>query len=130
MARIVLQGMRFHGRHGVHAEEARFGAPFVVDLELEGEFGGSDDLRDTVDYGRVFALAQRIVTGERFALIEALATRLGRAVLASEPLVAALVVRVHKPHAPLPGPFTDVMVELRFERDGVNGATEAARDGR
>ncbi len=116
MTRIVLQGMHFHGYHGVFAEEARLGAAFVVDLELEGAFTEEDDLSGTVDYGRVYAQVRAIVTDERFRLIEALAARLGHAVLASEPLVQSLLVRVHKPHAPLPGLVEDVIVEFALAR--------------
>lgn len=116
MARIVLQGMRFHAYHGVHPEESRFGAPFVVDLELELDLPEVDELARTVDYGRVHARVAAIVTGERHRLIEALAHRLARDVLAQEPLVAAVKVRVHKPHAPLPGVVGDVYVEVEHAR--------------
>jgi len=116
MARIVLQGLRFHAYHGVHPEELRFGAPFVVDLELELDLPEVDELARTVDYGRVYARAAAIVTGERHRLIEALAHRLARDVLAQEPLVSGVKVRVHKPHAPLPGVIADVFVEVEHER--------------
>jgi len=116
MARIVLQGLRFHAYHGVHPEEARFGAPFVVDLELRLDLPEVDELAHTVDYGRVYGRVAAIVTGERHRLIESLAHRLARDVLAHEPLVASLVVRVHKPHAPLPGVVGDVFVEVEHAR--------------
>ncbi|MBW6454472.1 MAG: dihydroneopterin aldolase [Trueperaceae bacterium] len=116
MARIVLQGLRFHAYHGVHPEELRFGAPFVVDLELELDLPEVDELARTVDYGRVYARVAAIVTGERHRLIEALAHRLARDVLAQEPLVSAVKVRVHKPHAPLPGVVGDVFVEVEHAR--------------
>jgi len=116
MGRIVLQGLRFHAYHGVHPEESRFGAPFVVDLELDLELPESDELARTVDYGRVYARVAAIVTGERHQLIEALAHRLARDVLAHEPLVSAVRARVHKPHAPLPGMVGDVYVEVEHAR--------------
>ncbi len=119
MIRIVLEGMHFHGHHGVFAEEARLGAAFVIDLELEVSPPLGDDLTSAVDYARVYELVREIVTGERFRLIEALAGRLGSVLLEREPLVRSLVVRVHKPHAPLPGVVDDVMVELRLARDDV-----------
>ncbi|CAN5683855.1 dihydroneopterin aldolase [soil metagenome] len=124
MARVVLEGMRFHGHHGVFEVEARLGAPFVVDLELEAILPESDDLAATVDYARVYELVRRVVTGERYRLIEALAHRLARDLLATEPLVQGVTVRVHKPHAPLPGVVADVMVEVRHDR-----AADAAAHG-
>jgi 7,8-dihydroneopterin aldolase/epimerase/oxygenase len=131
MTRIVLRGMHFRGYHGVFPEEERLGAAFVVDLELEVPTPAGDDLASAVDYARVYALVREVVTGERFQLIEALAVRVGQALLAREPLVRSLVVRVHKPHAPLPGVVEDVMVELRLDREvpaeaGQGGADAAA----
>jgi 7,8-dihydroneopterin aldolase/epimerase/oxygenase len=122
MARLVLQGMRFHAYHGVHDEEARFGAPFVVDVELEVPDPGSpgvgpaDDLAGAVDYARVHARVMELVTGERHRLIETLAARLAHDLLEREPLLRAITVRVHKPHAPLPGVVGDVYVEVRHAR--------------
>jgi len=120
MAKVVLLGMRFHAFHGVFDEEARFGAPFVVDIELEVDErpfdDDSDDLARTVDYARVYDRVAQLVTGERHRLLETLAGRLARDVLEREPLVRAVDVRVHKPHAPLPGVVGDVFVEVRRER--------------
>lgn len=116
MASIRLEGLRFHGYHGVFEEEARFGAPFVVDLWLDADLPEVDDLAATVDYARVYARVAAVVTGTRYRLIEALAHRLARDCLAEEPLVRAVTVRVHKPHAPLPGVVGDVVVEVRHAR--------------
>lgn len=109
--------MRFHAFHGVFPEEARDGAPFVVDVELElDEIPGDDVLGLTVDYARVHARIAELVTGERHRLIETLAQRLALDVLAREALVSAVTVRVHKPRAPLPGVVDDVYVEVRHAR--------------
>jgi dihydroneopterin aldolase len=121
--RIILNGMQFYGYHGVMAEEQELGQPFIVDLEMYCDLkdaGEKDDLTRTVDYSRVFEQVQRIVTGERFQLIEALAERIAAEVLAEYPL-DELVVRVKKPHAPLRGIFTDVVVEIRRGRCSENG---------
>lgn len=116
MARIVLTGLRFHGYHGVFESETQLGAPFVVDVELDADLPERDDLELTVDYARVYELVRRVVTQERYRLIEALAHRLGRDLLAAEAQVARVTVRVHKPHAPLPGVVDDVMVEVVHAR--------------
>jgi len=79
---------------------------------------GQDSLKATVDYGRVYDVVRRAVTTERrYRLIEALASRIAEALLAAEERVAQVTVRVHKPHAPLPGVVRDVAVEVRRERD-------------
>lgn len=117
MDRIVLEGMEFHGYHGVFPEEAAFGARFVVDLELELHLGSEDDLSRTVDYGEAYALVREQVTERRYRLIEALANAIVARVLRDLELVRAATVRVHKPHAPLPGVVRDVLVEVRRSRD-------------
>ena len=114
--RIVLVGMEFHAHHGALDEEAKLGARFTVDLELELDLSEEDRLEATVDYARVYREVQRVVTGSRHRLIESLAAVIAARLLASEPLLDALLVRVHKPHAPLPGVVRDVYVEVRRAR--------------
>ena len=117
MDRIVLEGLDFHGYHGVFEEEARFGARFTVDVEMHLNLPAKDVLADTVDYARVYDLVRREVTEERYRLIEALAARIANRLLDSEARVVRVVVRVHKPHAPLPGVLKDVYVEVVRDRD-------------
>ena len=118
MDRIVLEGLEFHGYHGVFEEERTFGARFIVDLVLELQLPDDDSLKNTVDYSRVYTLVRREVTEQRYRLIEALAIQIAGRVLSTEALVLAVTVRVHKPHAPLPGVLRDVFVEVRRERRG------------
>ena len=116
MVRVMLTGMRFHAFHGVHPEEWRFGAPFVVDVDMTAPEPAVDDVALAVDYARVHARVGAIVTGERHALLESLAARIADDLMASEPLLLTLRVRVHKPHAPLPGVVGDVWCEVCRER--------------
>ncbi|MFO7546056.1 MAG: dihydropteroate synthase [Trueperaceae bacterium] len=110
---IRLDGMEFHAYHGVYEEEGKLGARFVVDVELGLRIGGRDSLKTTVDYGRVYDIVRRAVTEERrYRLIEALASRIADTLLAVDELVERVTVRVHKPHAPLPGVVRDVSVEV------------------
>jgi dihydropteroate synthase len=110
--RIVLEGMAFHGYHGVFPEEARFGARFVVDLELHVGLPEEDDLAATIDYARVYDLVAGEVTGRRYRLIEALASAIAARVLDHDARIGTVTVRVHKPHAPLPGVVRDVVAEV------------------
>jgi len=114
--KIVLEGLEFHARHGVFEAESQFGARFVVDVELYLFVLGRDDLGGTVDYSAVYELVRAEVTENRFYLIEALAHHLALALLGAQPLAEAVRVRVHKPHAPLPGIVRDVYAEVRRER--------------
>ncbi|MEO8246584.1 MAG: dihydroneopterin aldolase [Chloroflexota bacterium] len=119
MSRISIHGMRFMGRHGVHLEERMEPHPFEVDVDLETDLAAaavSDDLADTVDYSAVFEQVRARVQEDSFRLIEALAGAIAEDVLAAQPRVSGLRVRVRKPEAPLPGEFDTVEVELTRER--------------
>jgi dihydroneopterin aldolase len=116
--RIILTGMRFYGYHGVYPEETRLGQSFVVDVELHAHLqaaGRTDDLELTVDYGKVYETVKEIVEGHPYKLIEALAEKLASVILEGFP-VDAVTVRVHKPKAPIPGPFDGVTVEIQRRR--------------
>jgi len=115
--KVVLSGLEFHGRHGVYAEEERFGARFVVDLELEWDFTGlTDHLDSTVNYAAVYDSVRHEVTEKRYHLIEYLAEELAARVLREHARVQRVTVRVHKPHAPIPGIFRDVYAEVTRQR--------------
>lgn len=109
---IVLQGVRAFGYHGVLPEERREGQEFVVDAEIRTDVAAAaahDDLSQTVDYSQVGATIVSHITGEPHDLIETLAERIASSCLAF-PGVAGVTVTVHKPHAPVGVPFTDVRV--------------------
>jgi dihydroneopterin aldolase len=118
--RITLRGMRFAGRHGVSNEERAEPQPFEVDVVLRLNLShpaATDELADTIDYSRLFALAREIVEERSFHLIEALAGAIAEAVLAAHP-VDDVEVRVRKPKAPLPGAFETVEARIRRRRAG------------
>lgn len=118
MSRVVLEGLEFHARHGVYDTEAVLGARFIVDAELQYDFAGlRDELREAVNYAAVYAAIQEEVTGRRHQLIEVLTDRIARRILRDQPKLSRVVVRVHKPFAPLPGVFRDVYAELTLEQD-------------
>lgn len=116
MDKIVLAGLEFYAHHGVFDEENTLGARFVVDVELALPLPETDVLSQTVDYGTVYNLVQHVMQGKRYGLIEALAHHLAAQLLNAEPLVQVVTVRVHKPHAPLPGIVRDVHVEVTHHR--------------
>ena len=113
--KIIIEGMEFYGYHGVLPGEQEIGQRFLVDMELTTYLehpARLDDLSEAIDYADVYGLVERIVTDERFNLIEALAERIAQAVL-SRYSVEEVMVRVKKPHAPLGGIFKYVGVEIR-----------------
>ena len=118
---LRIKNMRFYGFHGLFPEEGRLGQRFEVDVEIASCFEGTGDLGAApdvaqvdgiVDYPKVYALTEEIVTGERFGLVESLADRIASAILIQFS-VEEVVVRVRKPDPPVQGQFDGVEVEVR-----------------
>lgn len=115
---ITITGIEATGFHGVFDYEKRDGQKFRVDLVLHTSTrlaAASDDLRDTIDYGGVAqAVVQEIESGP-YDLIEKLAGVIADRIL-SQFSPAAVAVAVHKPQAPIPVPFDDVIISIYRER--------------
>ena len=117
---IRLIGLRATGRHGVLESERREGQEFAVDVVLHLDTraaAAADDIAATVDYAALAGTVAAIVRGEPVDLIETLAERIARACLA-HPAVMAADVAVHKPAAPIPERFDDVVLAVRRHRSG------------
>jgi dihydroneopterin aldolase len=102
--RIQLRGIRALGTHGALDEEQLRAQPFEIDIDVVTDVraaGASDDLGDTVDYGAVAATAERVVTTERFRLLERLATRIADEVR-RDARVGSVTVTVRKLRPPVP----------------------------
>ncbi len=120
--RIRIEGIRAIGYHGVLESERADGQEFIVDVELELDLAPaaeSDDLAKTVNYAEVAQIVHDHITGQAcgpHALIETLAAHTADAILRHN-LVHAVTVSVHKPHAPIPVAFDDVIVSVRKVRN-------------
>jgi dihydroneopterin aldolase len=98
MDRILLEGMSFHGRHGVRAAERERPQEFKVDIEVDcdlSEPGRTDRVEDTVDYRQVHAIAKEVIEGESHKLLESLAAQMADRVLQLE-RVGGVTVRIAK----------------------------------
>ena len=112
---ITLSNMAFYGHHGTKKAEEELGARFLVDLVMRADLkkpGRSDNLKDTVDYERAFAIVRGLVEGKRFYLLEALAEAIASAVLKEFAPVREVVVRVRKPGVPIKGILDFAEVEV------------------
>ncbi|KAF5473963.1 hypothetical protein F2P56_005908, partial [Juglans regia] len=57
--KLILRGLKFHGYHGVKAEERKLGQKFLVDVDAWMDLlpaGKSDNLSDTVSYTDIYRL--------------------------------------------------------------------------
>ena len=119
--RIVLEGMRFYGFHGVNPEERVLGQEYLVDITVEMDLapaGQSDRLEVTISYAHIYRAVRDVMEGEPRNLLEAAAQSVADRVLADFP-VAAVGVRVKKPHPPIRGSVIEnATVEIFRRRDG------------
>jgi len=117
--RILLDGMVFQARHGVHDREKVNAQRFEVDVELLLDLqpaGLEDDLARTLDYGRVYETVRTIVESTTFNLIEALAEAIAHELLSDFPGLEEVTVRVRKPEVQLGGPLRFAGVQVRRRR--------------
>lgn len=120
MDKIIMENMAFYGYHGVLQAEKELGQKFFIDAYLSCSLkkaGETDDLNFSVNYGEVYQTIQKIVTTERFHLLEGLAERISGEIFSSYPLVQKLKIRIKKPEAPVPGIFDYFGVEIERERE-------------
>jgi 7,8-dihydroneopterin aldolase/epimerase/oxygenase len=118
--KVTVSGLEVFAFHGCTPEEKEKGQDFLIDLEFEYDASRAvekDDLAEAVDYDLMASEVYDLATRERYDLIETLAARIGRHIMAATP-ATRLVVRVRKPQAPMRRKVGEVGVEMVFIRDG------------
>lgn len=114
MDRILMQGLRFAGYHGVMPAEKKNAQVFEVDAALSLDLsaaGQTDQLHHTVDYSVMYTLVKELVEERQFNLIETLAEEIAAALL-ERSQVREVVVRVKKLRPPIPGDYDGFAVEI------------------
>ena len=117
--RILLRNILLEGRHGYYDWELERTQPFEVDVELVLNLqpaGIEDDLEQSVDYGRVYAIVRQIVESTSYRLLEALAEAIAHELLVGFTAVEEVGVQVRKPKVQLGGPLDHAAVEIRRRR--------------
>ncbi|PSC04312.1 dihydroneopterin aldolase [Alsobacter soli] len=117
--RITLSRLAVYARHGVLPEEERLGQRFFITLVCELDLraaGEADDYSLAVCYGALADLVVGIATQRRFRIIEGLAEAIAAEVLAAQPRVQAVTVKVEKPEAPVQHILDTVSVEIERRR--------------
>jgi dihydroneopterin aldolase len=115
--KIALQGIRFFAHHGFYPEEQILGCEFIVDIETELDVYGSgdDDLKQTVNYERLFAIAKNEMAIPR-KLIETVAHGMLEKIRHEFLAVKIIRVAIRKMHPPLAGQVENSLIELIFNR--------------
>ncbi len=97
----------FYAHHGVMQEEHRIGGRYEVDVCMDVNFedaARTDSLELTVDYEAIYQVVQKIVTQNRFYLIEKLAYLIATEILETYTIVLGVEATVRKANPPVGGP--------------------------
>ena len=129
--KIQLTGLRVFAHHGVFDFERQNGQEFIIDASVwvdASDAVANDNVAATVHYGELADAIAANVAADPVDLIETLAWRLLRMVLAFgssadparagarvSPVIKAEIT-VHKPNAPINHPFDDVSVTVKGAR--------------
>lgn len=117
---IKLHNAVFYAYHGALSDEQNLGGKFEIDVELHCDLSKakqSDNLNETVNYEKVYALMKKVVTEKKYYLIEALAHSIGKGILNSFGQVQSTIVRVRKPGAPVHGVIDTIEVVVETGRE-------------
>ncbi len=111
---IRLKNMVFYGYHGVSEFEKSLGGKFEIDIDLYKNLkkaGQSDNLKETLNYEKIYKTIQNCTKRNKYYLIETLAERIAESILRKYK-TDKVIVRVRKPHAPVKGVLDTVEVEI------------------
>lgn len=115
---VTLDRQRVFARHGVLDSERVIGNDFLVTVTAVYDAAraiDSDDVTDAVDYSRIAALVDREMAIPS-ALLEHVAGRIARAILAEFPPVTSGSVTVTKIHPPMAAQTAGASVTLSYRR--------------
>jgi dihydroneopterin aldolase len=115
---IQLRGLRLACLCGALPEEQDRRQPYEFDLDIVADIAEattSDALTQTVDYGEVLAVVERVAADESFQLFERMATRIAEAVLTVERVVE-VTVEVRKLRPPVPQDLTSAGIRVTRRR--------------
>jgi dihydroneopterin aldolase len=120
-----MANMTFYGFHGVSKAEKETGRRFEVDCELELDISSAahtDKLDDTVNYTTVYYTVERIVQKDKYNLLETVAARIARDLIAAFS-ARRVLVRVRKRIPPIPGNLDYIEVEFDSAIDSLSEIT-------
>ena len=116
---IFVEGIKFHGFHGLTRLERQVGVRLSVDVVLELDLersGRSDRMAETIDYGDVHKKVIEIGRGKSYKLLETFALTLLGALLDAFP-ADRVTVRVRKETPVLDGIVDAVGVQMTRSRE-------------
>ena len=119
MDKLCVKNLEIFAKHGVYPEELSLGQKFVVTAELFMDLrraGKSDELEDSLDYGRICFTIKNFVEKNSFRLIETVAERLAEKLLAENTSLQKVRLEIKKPWAPVAMHLETISVEIERSR--------------
>ncbi len=116
---ISVNRIHFRAYHGVDPQERIIGNDFVVSVRIKYDVSKameSDDVADTINYARIYEIIDKKMQ-EPSCLLENLAGRIGKGILAEFTEVEEIDVTVEKKNPPLGGEVDCSSVELHLIND-------------
>ena len=118
---VFIEGIKFHGFHGLTRHERQIGVRLSVDVTIETDLaraGRSDRVGDTVNYQKVHARIVELGRGRSHRLLESFAATVMEALLSDFPTIARVTLRVRKETPVLDGIVDSVGVQMSRGREG------------
>ena len=117
--KIHLNNMVFYGFHGIYPEERKLGQRFNVSISIytDNKLDSKiKDLKDTVDYTKIYDEVKQIMEVQQFHLLEDCANTIITNILDSFDLIVGLKVNIEKPGVPMNAALSYVAVEMERYR--------------
>lgn len=114
MDKIRLKNIIFYAHHGFYKAEREMGQKFEIDIEVGCDLSHSaesDDLDKTIDYVKIYSIAQETFSNYKFKLLETVAEKMATEILKQKG-VYDIVISVRKPHVPMNGVLDYAEVEI------------------
>ena len=119
--RIFVEGIKFHGFHGLTRMEREVGVRLAVDVTVELDLersGRTDDVASTVDYRRLHRVVVDLGRNSSHKLLESFAVAVLDALFVEFADVERITIRVRKETPVLDGIVDSVGVELSRAQAG------------
>ena len=113
---IFIDNMRFHSRHGVLPQEQATGGDFVVSVQIQYPLATAAETNrvvDTLNYAEVYGIVKKEMAIPS-KLIEHVAGRIGKSLIAAMPGIEELTVKVVKKNPPMGADSDGAGVQLHW----------------
>ncbi|WP_423149227.1 dihydroneopterin aldolase [Rubrolithibacter danxiaensis] len=114
---VALNGIRFFAYHGFYEEERKTGTTFLLDIETEFELktAGNDEIQHTLNYERLFEIAEAEMGNTR-KLLETVVYNIIERIKKEFGYVDYIKVRLQKMNPPFSAQINNSVVQLVYTR--------------